>query len=336
MSTFHTNGADDGYTKAIQQILEDGRIQGGKNYHRNYKSQVITKYLLLDRLATALDCVAGDQLLKPRVPFADAIHDRLQQILRGTSKWHDIGRSIQEHLTSMSNDELEPFAHPITRTLNEHEEAFRRNVGWLWGAHSSFLKSDVAVAEGNLQLMAFMVRWHAAVHTFIYLNYAWNSYIIFQNNTPFPAKVDGFFEEVTTYVPPNLAALSLMLSRLSCPANNEFLRLSTPATAALKGPNGSALFEGLKAAVDLAVHISPLTLLTPVAFKRWSMDRQRLIEVRNGMNCLRLHLLTSSHRSGPNALALSRLTYYRQKTNCGIPLSTWRWAQNVAQLSVLF
>lgn len=32
--------------------------------------------------------------------------------------------------------------------------------------------------------------------------------------------------------------------------------------------------------MDLSVHISPLTLLTPVAFKRWSMDRERLFDVR--------------------------------------------------------
>lgn len=68
-----------------------------------------------------------------------------------------------------------------------------------------------------------------------------------------------------------------MLSRA---ANDGFPALSPPAINALKGKNGSELFEGLKAAIDLAVHISPLTLLNPVAFKHWSMDRQRLIEVR--------------------------------------------------------
>lgn len=67
---------------------------------------------------------------------------------------------------------------------------------------------------------------------------------------------------------------------LRCPQNERFPSLTASASAALRSEGNDHIFEGLKAALDLAVHISPLTLLSPVAFKRWSMDRERLIEVR--------------------------------------------------------
>lgn len=107
-----------------------------------------------------------------------------------------------------------------------------------------------------------------------------------QNDTPFPPKVDDFFEQLIVYVPPDVASFTLTLPPLSSPVKDGLPGLSDAALSALKGSDGSGLFDGLKAAADLAVYISPLTLLTPVAFKRWSMDRQRLIEVSLGRDRL--------------------------------------------------
>lgn len=63
----------------------------------------------------------------------------------------------------MANDHGDVFAGPIPDDLDNEGKLFCQNVNWLWGAHSSFLKSDVSIAEGNLHLMAYMVRWHATV-----------------------------------------------------------------------------------------------------------------------------------------------------------------------------
>lgn len=144
-------------------------MAGGRNYDRNHKAQVITKFLLLDRLATALGVDSGDRFVKPRVAFTETIHDRLQPILRSTVKWHIIGLRMREHLASMADNGAGLFSGPTPATLNQDEEAFCRNMGWLWGAHRSFLKSDLAIAEGNLQLMAFKLRWHATVGAVRYL-----------------------------------------------------------------------------------------------------------------------------------------------------------------------
>lgn len=57
----------------------------------------------------------------------------------------------------------------------------------------------------------------------------------------------------------------------------------------MQGSGAQDLFEGLKAALDLAVHISPLTLLGRIALKRCGMDRHRLIRV--SARCV-LHLST--------------------------------------------
>lgn len=150
----------------MNQILQDGLIHGGRNYERNYKSQVMTKYKLLERLATALGCASQDMPPSPRVQFTEVIHDRLKPILQDTSRWHQIGRDMQNHLSGMSIDQHDLFMGPVPDTLQPHEQSFCRNLGWLWGAHRSFLKSDVAIAEGNLQLMAFMLQWHATVRAY--------------------------------------------------------------------------------------------------------------------------------------------------------------------------
>lgn len=165
VQTFHLDDRGDGYPKAIEKLLQDGQIGGGRNYERNYKSQVITKYMLLDRVATALGCTSGETSSKSRVPFTEVIHDRLKPIVQGTSQWHRIGREMQTHLISMTNHEEELFAGPMPANLDARDQTFCRNLGWLWGAHSSFLKADVAIAEGNLQLMAFMLHWHATVRS---------------------------------------------------------------------------------------------------------------------------------------------------------------------------
>lgn len=147
----------------MEQFLQDGRMSGGRNFERNYKSQVMTKYMLLHRVATLLGCTSGDTFSKSRVPFTEVIHDRLKPILQGTSRWHHIAREMQTHLSGMANGQGALFAGPIPANLDTGDQIFCRNLGWLWGAHSSFLRADVDITEGNLQLMVFMLHWHATV-----------------------------------------------------------------------------------------------------------------------------------------------------------------------------
>lgn len=67
-----------------------------------------------------------------------------------------------------------------------------------------------------------------------------------------------------------------MLSRV---AEEGFQLMSKSAVEHLNGPQATVMFESLKAVFDISVHISPLALLSPINFKRWSMDRAKMIEV---------------------------------------------------------
>lgn len=59
-----------------------------------------------------------------------------------------------------------------------------------------------------------------------------------------------------------------------------FQLMSESAVDHLTGQQATVMFESLKAVFDISVHISPLALLSPINFKRWSMDRGKMIEVR--------------------------------------------------------
>lgn len=163
VATFHTDKTQDQYMKAVDQILSDGVMQGGRNYIQNYKSQVVTKYALLERLATTLGCAPVDTSLKNRVTLTENIQDRLQSVLKHTVQWHQIGRNMLTHLSNIVHHEEQVFTSPVPATLSDIGHTFCRNIKWLLGAQGSFRTADVAIAEGNLQMMAFMVHWHATV-----------------------------------------------------------------------------------------------------------------------------------------------------------------------------
>lgn len=143
-------------------MLQDGTLKG-RNYVVNYNSQVLTKYMLLDHLASSLGCHQGDSLVKSRVVLTSPIGERLLEILKDTSHWHHIGRAMYHSLSDQDNHSSGLSDGPPPVNSREQDEVFYRNVNWLWGAHLSFLKSDIASAEGQMQLMAFMVNWHATV-----------------------------------------------------------------------------------------------------------------------------------------------------------------------------
>lgn len=48
---------------------------------------------------------------------------------------------------------------------------------------------------------------------------------------------------------------------------------------AMTGSGSATLFSGLKVAVEVAVHISPLALLHNINYARFSMDRRLLLKV---------------------------------------------------------
>lgn len=179
----------------------DGDLNKGRNYAVNYNSQVVTKYKLLDRLATLLGCNQGGSLVKKRVVLTSAINARLLRIVKDAAQWHRIGRAMHRKLSDRAAD-LASLSSAVPNPSNtQQDDVFHRNVNWLWGAQLSFLKSDIANAEGQMLLMAFMVNWHATVclvHCALFYCYLTHNS---QHRTPFPSDVDGFFDPITEYVP---------------------------------------------------------------------------------------------------------------------------------------
>lgn len=144
-------------------MLQEGSYKKGRNYVVNYNSQVMTKYVLLDRIASVLGCNRGDNLVKSRTVLTSPINERLLQILKDASQWHRVGHAMHSSMSDRAVASSRPVDGAPRSGVLEQDEAFYRNVNWLWGAQLSFLKSDIANAEGQMQLMAFMVNWHATV-----------------------------------------------------------------------------------------------------------------------------------------------------------------------------
>ncbi|KZP01913.1 hypothetical protein FIBSPDRAFT_906328, partial [Athelia psychrophila] len=65
VANFEVGDVNHPYANDLRRMLQDGTLKG-RNYVVNYNSQVLTKYMLLDHLASSLGCHQGDSLVKSR------------------------------------------------------------------------------------------------------------------------------------------------------------------------------------------------------------------------------------------------------------------------------
>lgn len=162
MQEFSATGTDT-YTTSLLRYLQDGNLDVGSNFNKNFNSQVNTKALLLERLATALGCTASDRFQSPRVPSNDVIPFTLKPIVRYAGQWPRYLQSLGDHLSQPEAshhggaqvtplDSLQPASNPLFK-----------NLSLLSQSRHKLDKADRLIAEANILLIAFMVFWHSTV-----------------------------------------------------------------------------------------------------------------------------------------------------------------------------
>lgn len=164
-----TAPGQDAWSISLSKYLQHGDLDVGSNYNRNYNSQVRTKALLLERLATALGCTASDRFDTPRVPSNAPIPPSLKPIVRYAAQWPQYLRDLANHLSepqgsiaaypaaaqhsqAMHVDGLQPYPKGMINALS-----------LLSQSRTKLTQAGRLIAEANMQLIAFMLFWHSTV-----------------------------------------------------------------------------------------------------------------------------------------------------------------------------
>lgn len=146
--------------------MQDGVLTSGRSAMGNHKCQLITRYILLDHIS---DAHGGPTAIvpKPRVQHEAHILQRLEPTVKNLMSWHVAARNIRTHIDRMKDAPDEPlFDLPVPDCLTIDQERYLQNMTLLSRAQTNYRKSTYAIAEGHMQLLAFMVLWHATVCVF--------------------------------------------------------------------------------------------------------------------------------------------------------------------------
>lgn len=166
VETYSARCADIKDTKHLREMLEDGNpTRVGISHVQNLKTQVVTKFMLLQRIAAAVgyDPGAGDYFAASRVLSTGTLRDRIERIIKTTPAWPGAFSSIKNHVQNLqSTGQSFPPSVP-SGNLSSQQVSRYHGVKMLLGARNNLRLSAYHTAEGNLQLAAFMVHWHSTV-----------------------------------------------------------------------------------------------------------------------------------------------------------------------------
>lgn len=143
--------------------MDDGVLGGGTNWQINHKAQVYTKYVLLERIATTLEVERGDRFVQMRKPSSDPIHDKLLPVVKVAKQWAMACDSITQQMCNVEDGALAVFSNPVPPELGGQQLMQFNQIRLLLNAGVSQRKASFHNAEYNLQLVAFMLSWHATV-----------------------------------------------------------------------------------------------------------------------------------------------------------------------------
>ncbi|KAF7964640.1 hypothetical protein HWV62_4635, partial [Athelia sp. TMB] len=151
VETFRLGTNVDKYTQGFKQILHDGKIKGGANWSINQKSQVITKFMLLEKIATTLGYPASDRFAEPRKPSKKLIHDKLASVVKAVTY-----EAIHKHVTGGGSRTNVSLALPDPEHMSDVQLVELRQLTLLLNGSKSQKEAEHLMVEGNLQYLAFM------------------------------------------------------------------------------------------------------------------------------------------------------------------------------------
>lgn len=158
-------GGEDTWSRSLGTYLDTGDLDKGSNFVKNYNSQVETKALLLEHLATALGCPPSSRFESPRVRSNGPLHDALKPIVRHAGQWPQALLSLASIPSPADSNgaglQLAPMTGP-----QPGSSALLQTLSLLPQSQSKMKAATRLWAEANLQLIAFMVFWHSTVKLF--------------------------------------------------------------------------------------------------------------------------------------------------------------------------
>lgn len=163
VETFSAGAETDECTKGVRDMMMTGIAGSGHSHVSNHKAQVMTKWMLLERLSAILNCRPWPIKQPPRVHLTTRIHSRLEGVVKGADRWPAIFNSLRDHVEMIRNAENSDLMQPDSRTLTPNQDAHLRGLKILNGARRSVRQSRYASIDTRVQYVAFMLHWHSTV-----------------------------------------------------------------------------------------------------------------------------------------------------------------------------
>lgn len=151
------------------------------NWVINHKSQVVTKFALLDVLAKAIGRPTCDMYPTERGPVL-GIPERLEQVITTTVTWPQMISTIRSALQNLEAVQEDSFDGPMPEVPTPAQRSHIAGVQMICNATRSVQKATYLTVQAHVQLVAFMVKWHASVSDAI-LRTPWKG-----PNEPLPAQ----------------------------------------------------------------------------------------------------------------------------------------------------
>lgn len=147
------------------EMMRDGNLADrGNNTVYNHKTQVLTKTLLLDRLAKTLGCSRGEVFGTVRSPWVNTGTVRLDRVVdnapRGMKGFSDLKKGLKKEKQireGMPQHDVLPVPE------NTAQATHLRGLTLLLRARNNNSKSKYLTIETNVLLVGFMLHWHSEV-----------------------------------------------------------------------------------------------------------------------------------------------------------------------------
>lgn len=157
-------------TDTINKYLKDGVITGQPTQIRA-AFQPLTRFRLLLQLGSTLGFETRDATAGERMPFTRTIPTRLIEILEDLTPWYSPAKKLSSVIaTAMVVDDDTSIWKKGSGSLSSipldaPQEAFATNITNLVNSTLNIKLSTLYRVKGNLQILAYMVKWHMTVST---------------------------------------------------------------------------------------------------------------------------------------------------------------------------
>lgn len=162
MEEFTAPGTD-AVNTSLLGYLQSGDLDVGSNFNKNHNSQVLTKTLLMEHLATAIGCAPSDRFDSPRVPSNDKIHDTIKPIVKSADRWPRAMKALGDKLSQRKSSNNAVTEAGLSEGSLPGASPMFTSLSLLSQSRGRLDKAGRLMSEAHVLLIAFMVYWHATV-----------------------------------------------------------------------------------------------------------------------------------------------------------------------------